>query len=79
MDLPALVLLPNENFIYSSGFIHDDPWLKNPILYARDLPGQMGCLREAFPTRHLYRYRPDAGNPHRGDFIPIPAEANIRP
>lgn len=79
MDLPALVLLPNENFIYSSGFIHDDPWLKNPILYARDLPSQMGCLREAFPTRHLYRYRPEAGNSHRGDFIPIPAEANIRP
>lgn len=57
LNLPAIVLLPDEGFGYSSGFIHVDPGLQNPILYARDLPDAEACLREAFPVHTLYRFQ----------------------
>lgn len=82
LDLPALVLLPDKGFVYTSGFIYNDPLLRNPILYARDIPGRISCLQAAFPGRHPYRYRPAADDPFRGRFERIavaPAEAPARP
>ena len=82
LDLPALVLLPDKGFVYTSGFIYNDPLLRNPILYARDIPDRISCLQAAFPGRHPYRYRPAADDPFRGRFERIavaPAEAPARP
>ena len=71
LKTPALVLLPDDGFGYSSGFIHNDPELRAPILYARDLPGERTCLREAFPDRRLYRFIPDPVDRFRGSLLPI--------
>lgn len=75
LELPALVLLPDAGFGYSSGFIHNDPLLKAPLLYARDLPGETDCLRAAFPGRHVYRadLHPPAG-PSFQHVPPLPKE-----
>ena len=71
LDLPAIILIPNDGFIYSSGFIYNDPQLTSPILYARDLPGDFSCLTASFPQRQFYRYLPDSKNPFCGRFLPI--------
>ncbi len=71
LETPALVLLSNEGFGYSSGFIHNDPLLKSPILYARDLPEELPCLRAAFPGRQIYRYQSNVDNRPRGRFLPL--------
>ena len=78
LELPAIVLLPDEGFGYSSGFIHVDPGLQNPILYARDLPTAEPCLREAFPDHSLYRFQP-AFNGTRGEFEALPAPTETAP
>ncbi|HMO50397.1 MAG TPA: hypothetical protein PKE26_06300 [Kiritimatiellia bacterium] len=59
IDGRALVTIasPSGNaFVYSSGFIHNDPLLTNRIIYARDLPEAYDCLATAFPDRKHYRY-----------------------
>ena len=71
LQLPALILLPNEGFGYSSGFIHNDPRLEASILYARDLPAERPCLLAGFPDRRFYRYRPDVDGPLSGRFEPL--------
>ena len=71
LKTPALLLLPADGFVYSSGFIHNDPELRAPILYARDLPGERACLRKAFPDRRLYRFIPDTVDPFCGTFKPV--------
>ena len=71
LALPALVLLPHEGFIYSSGFVFTDPWLKNPILYARDIPSLHAGLRDAFPGRTLYRYLPEESDRFQGTFVQL--------
>ena len=71
LELPAVVLLPDAGFGYSSGFIHNDTLLAAPIVYARDVPGGPACLAAAFPQRRLYRYRPDAAAAPAGRFLPI--------
>ncbi|HRT06549.1 MAG TPA: hypothetical protein P5204_12710, partial [Kiritimatiellia bacterium] len=58
LDVPALVLLPDAGFGYSSGFLHNDPLLQAPILYARDIPAELPCLAQAFPQRRFYRWQP---------------------
>ena len=75
LELPALVLLPDAGFGYSSGFLHNDLLLKAPLLYARDLPGETDCLRAAFPGRHVYRadLHPPAG-PSFQHVPPLPKE-----
>ena len=60
LETPALVLLPDPGFGYSSGFIHNDPLLQAPILYARDVPAELSCLAQAFPQRRFYRWQPAA-------------------
>ena len=71
LELPALVLLPNNGFIYTSGFIYNDPKLDNPIVYARDIPGLIPCLIQSFPNRHLYRFVPSERNRYQGIFAPV--------
>ena len=68
LEEPALVLLPNDGFIYSSGFVHNDPFLRSPIVYARDVPAQTACLARAFPHRQTYRYVPSEANRFEGRF-----------
>lgn len=58
LDIPALVLLPDAGFGYSSGFLHNDPLLQAPILYARDIPAELPCLANAFPQHWFYRWQP---------------------
>ena len=72
LDTPALVLLPNAGFVYSSGFIHTDPDLAVPIVYARDIPGELACLRESFPHRTFYRWEPPAPGQSRARLAPVP-------
>ena len=76
LELPALVLLPDAGFGYSSGFIHNDPLLQAPLLYARDVPAEIPCLAKAFPHRRFYRLIPDsaAGQPFRFETF-APGEA----
>ncbi len=59
---PLLVLIEDsieKDFHYSAGFIFNDPDLKASIVYARLLPDQLGCLREAFRERLFVRITPD--------------------
>ena len=56
----AVVLIsPGDSFAYSSGFVVNDPLLRNEVLYARDVPGAEECLRQAYPGRSLYRFGTD--------------------
>ena len=71
LEFPAVILLPNEGFIYSSGFIYNDPELHSPILYARYRPDTFTCLKEAFPHHHFYRYLQAPDNPFAGRFLPL--------
>ena len=73
LKTPALLLLPDDGFAYSSGFIHNDPDLQAPLLYARDIPGERACLRAAFPARRFYQFIPGTADPFRGTFRPIEA------
>lgn len=73
----AVVLVPTDypnDFRYSSGFVFNDPWLRNKAIYARDRQGVADCLASAFPDRKLYRFIPDAtwGS---GTLEPIPTDA----
>lgn len=53
----AVVLVtPADAFAYSSGFIRNDPLLRNDVVYARGDPRVVDCLRAAFPDKALYRY-----------------------
>ncbi len=57
----ALILLPSSDanaFRYSSGFIYNDPFLSNDVIYARDLGKDNECLFEAFPGRQIYQFIP---------------------
>ncbi|HMP74778.1 MAG TPA: glycosyltransferase family 39 protein [Kiritimatiellia bacterium] len=70
----AVVLVPSDyphDFRYSSGFILNDPWLRNDIIYARDRAHAYGCLADAFPTRSLHRFVPDE-DWRKGRFEPVP-------
>ncbi len=74
LELPALVLLPDAGFGYSSGFPHNDPLLQAPILYARDIPAELTCLTQAFPQRRFYIWHPASGTeqPARFDALGQP-------
>jgi len=53
----ALILIaPFNSFVYSSGFIYNDPLLERDVLYARYSEETQACLRRAFPGRTVYRY-----------------------
>ncbi len=58
----ALVIIPalgDMKYGYAAGFIHNDPWLSNDIIYAREWsPEQNQCLRDNFPGRRLVRFHP---------------------
>ncbi len=59
----AIVLVPSEGndaFRYSSGIIGNDPFLRGPVLYARDEARLLPCLQTSFPERTLYRFVPSA-------------------
>ncbi len=74
LNQPALILMPNEGFLYSSGFIYTDPALQNSILYARDVLNIRTCLQDAFPNRHLYRYIPASNTLFHGTFLPLTSD-----
>ena len=64
----ALVLLgPDDgtSFHYSSGFIHNTPGLDGDVIYARNLPKELACLRRSFPDRRFYRYDHTLEGPDR--------------
>jgi hypothetical protein len=73
---PALVILkmasiPLENFpsgAWSSGFVFNDPLLKNGIIYSNDVDGRGHDLSACFPGRHLYLYH---GTTDRGMLFPL--------
>lgn len=68
----ALVLIgPDEgaSFVYTSGFAFNDPLLERDVIYARDLPKSIDCLRNAFPGRRFYRYDHTAGD--SGRLLPL--------
>lgn len=71
LELPALVLLPNAGFGYSSGFIHNDPLLQAPIIYARDIPAELPCLTQAFPERRFYHWQPTTASDQPACFMPL--------
>lgn len=62
----SLVLLDGADanpFVYSSGFIRNDPWLSRNIIYARYDADELDCLLASYPDRAVYHYRagvPDA-------------------
>ena len=64
----ALVLIgPDDgaSFFYTSGFIFNDPELKRGVIYARNLPKELACLRRSFPDRRFYRYDHTLEGPDR--------------
>jgi hypothetical protein len=57
----AIVLVPSDPphaFRYSSGFVFNDPWLTNRVIYARLIGDDFICLATSFPRRTLYRFIP---------------------
>lgn len=72
---PSLILIPQEDgntFRYTSGFIHNDPWLTGCVVFARDLGGGgLDCLRNSFPERALYRFEPSPSW-QSGRVVPVP-------
>ncbi len=73
----ALVLVPSDypnDFRYSSGFVLNDPWLRNRVIYARDIAAAIPCLQKSFPDRALYRFVPSA-DWKGGHFEPVIASA----
>lgn len=53
----ALILMKEDrqnDFFFSSGFIHNDPELTNRLLFARYIPSQIPCLVQSFPDRSLF-------------------------
>lgn len=57
----AIVLIDANGadaFRYSSGFIFNDPDLRNDVIYGRDLGAKNHCLAEHYPDRTLYRFEP---------------------
>lgn len=58
----AVVLVtPPDGFAYSSGFIHNDPFLRGDVLYARGDERSAACLQEAFPGKTFFRYAAETG------------------
>jgi hypothetical protein len=55
----AVILIrcpPHDDFLYSSGFIYNDPLLEASRIYARDLSDDNTCLCEHFPERKIILY-----------------------
>ena len=78
LDTPALVLLPADGFVYSSGFIHNDPLLKAPLLFAREIPTELAGLAQAFPQHRLYRWQPAAAPGLPAGFVEL-ARSRLTP
>ncbi|HMO04532.1 MAG TPA: hypothetical protein PKC67_08725 [Kiritimatiellia bacterium] len=60
--VPLLVLIEDsaeKDFHYSAGFIFNDPDLQASIVYARLIPDQLACLKQAFPERQVVRITPE--------------------
>lgn len=58
----AVVLVtPPDSFAYSSGFIHNDPFLRDGVIYARGDERSAACLKEAFPGKTFFRYVAETG------------------
>jgi len=58
----AIVLIPSRGkhaFLYSSGFVYNDPDLSNNVIYARDLGANNRCLYTGFSHRIIYRFKPN--------------------
>ena len=56
-DAKLLILMetgPNRRFVYSGGFLHNDPWLQGPVIFARYIAEEIPCLLKAFPDRIAY-------------------------
>ncbi len=51
-----------QHFIYTSGFIHNDPELKADIIFARDLGKENIKLKRYYPDRSFYRYNPETSS-----------------
>lgn len=69
----ALVLVPSgedAQFRYSGAFQWNDPHLRRPVIYARDLPAYNDCLLAAFPERTFHRFVPDK-DWRAGRFVPV--------
>ncbi len=56
---------------WGSGFIHDDPGLKNRIIYARYESGEPSRLMSCFPERKFYLY---VGTLEKGMLLPLKKE-----
>ncbi|MDH4220841.1 MAG: glycosyltransferase family 39 protein [Candidatus Aminicenantes bacterium] len=77
----ALVIMkfiyhPIEYFPYGwwgSGFLYNDPRLKNKIIYARDRGEENKDLSQCFPEREFYLY---LGTLEQGILIPLKEEKN---
>jgi hypothetical protein len=60
---PALCLIDGSNnnpFIYSSGFLFNDPELKGHVIFGRYIESELPCVFNAFSDRHIYVYRGSA-------------------
>jgi hypothetical protein len=57
----ALVLIDDSgshDFLFSSGFQFNDPFLRGPVVYAKHLGKDHECLRLQFAGRDVYRFEP---------------------
>lgn len=59
-DKPALCLIEGADanpFVYSAGFIFNDPDLRRDIIYGRYLEAQLPCVYKSYASRNIYLYR----------------------
>jgi len=57
---PALCLIDGADgnpFVYSAGFIFNDPELRRDIIYGRYLESTLPCVYKAYASRNIYQYR----------------------
>jgi hypothetical protein len=54
----VMIYPPDGNrFVYSSGFLFNDPLLSSNLIYARYNENFIDCITEHYPTRSLYLYK----------------------
>lgn len=61
-ETKLLVLMessPLHRFVYSNGFLRNDPLLEQRVIYARYQEETAACLRNRFPDRAVYLMAPD--------------------
>ncbi|MBN1551916.1 glycosyltransferase family 39 protein [bacterium] len=75
-NTPSLVFIAGDTTSYSFGFFANDIYLKNPVIYARDLgPEKNAAVINKFSKRQPYLFQFDT---HRSRLLPLEKDGRFR-